>query len=277
MKKLKAFLGATILGTSISLAGCGTGNFQSYTESQQAEIESMSEEKESLSYEIEALEQQREELERETEKLASEKESLEETNENLSIEIENKQQELESLSQEEHDLKNLYFLDTSLIDPSGSKIYYILEKERIGCIPIGCETSGECFYRDSDYKDSGKRTFCFAEVFNSIGLINDITFRVEAHWPDNIYEEESYFSIVSNPDYYMYTVNTAPGSIDHNAQNNKIYNDFYSIIVPLENILKDEETKPSYTTKEIINMMNNMNTEEYDIEDERSFLLRLEK
>lgn len=113
----------------------------------------------------------------------------------------------------------------------------------------------------------GEPQICLAEVYHSIGLKNDILFYVEAHWPKSIYEESSYFSIVSTSGYYNYSVSTNPGSIDHNEKNKNIYESFYDIIVPLEEVLKEEETKPSYTTEELRNTMNDMNLGSYNFEE----------
>lgn len=254
------------IAVTISLSGCGMQQLQLENENLQQEVQSMENQKESLQQEIQSMENQKENLTSELSELDFTREQLEEeitdlSNERqlLSTEIENRQNEINSLNQKEYYLKDLYFLDTSLLDSSRRNLYYILESNNFSsslvCKPIENSTLYNCSYL-------GTSSVCSTESYNTIGLENEEIFYKTYHFGDNIFENPSCLTVQS-PNYNYY-VELEAGSIDHNPENHRKFTNFENIIVPLENILNQDDLKLTYTRDELITLMNEMNSGNYN-------------
>ena len=162
--------------------------------------------------------------------------------------------------EKKYSIKDLYLVNTKLINHSIKKGYYIVKESSLHLGSKKCkliknkkEDYTKCCYQTK----TKAKSLCFFEKYKSIGQEDNATFLFEKHYPMSFpidKKHNTYFSInanINNKYSYQKQYTLEPGSIDLNPTNLKKAQQFEDSISSLGDVLKKEYKQNYYTESEI--------------------------
>ena len=177
-----------------------------------------------------------------------------------SIKAEKKKEKKITKKEKKYSIKDLYLVNTKLINHSIKKGYYIVKESSLHLGSNKCKliTNKKEDYTKCCYQAKTKaKSLCFFEKYKSIGQKDTATFLFEKHYPMSFpidKKHNTYFSInanINNKYTYQKRYTLEPGSIDLNPTNLKKAQQFEDSISRLDDILKKEYKQNYYTESEI--------------------------
>lgn len=161
--------------------------------------------------------------------------------------------------EKKYDIRNLYLINTKLIDKSIGQKYLLVK--RVESYPI---QHAKCTYNTNKI---GK--WCFTDKFKTLDKKNPATFVIVKHYNlSNVDTCKQYFSVkanINNKDYKK-VYKLAHGTIDHNPSNKKKFEKFESTIALFEDSTTfngynkyDNAKSNYYTADEIVELNEKIN------------------